>query len=465
MDLDLVVQGGTLVTSTETFRADVGIRGEQIASLGQDLRGRQVIDARDRLVMPGAIDPHVHLKMRVGDTVSSDDWRTGTLAASCGGTTTVLDFVEPRPGQSLRSALDERLAEAEGQAVIDIGLHMTLSRADSRTLAEVPEMVAAGVSSFKTYTTYDGLRLDDDGLRAAMVAVGEAGGLMMTHCEDDATLKQATRALLDAGRVEAGMHARSRPAIAETSAVKRVLALADASQTPVYIVHISTAGAAQAVVDARNRGQVAFGETCAQYLLLSEACYDLPGFEPAKFVCAPPLRAPADQSALWRSLAKGELQTIGSDHCPFNFVGQKDRGGDRFDRIPGGLPGIEARLALLYTYGVVAGRIGLNQWVEACCAAPARLFGLYPRKGSITPGADADLVVFDPGRKVALTRPRLHESVDYTPYEGMPVQGYPVMTIARGGVIVQEGEFIGAAGRGRFLRCAPPQFAAEVGGG
>lgn len=461
MDFDLVIQGGTLVTATEVVQADLGIRGERIAAVGDGLEGHQVVDARHLLVLPGAIDPHVHLNMPVGGTVSCDDWRSGTLAASYGGTTTLLDFVEPRPGQSLTSALDERLAEAEGQAVIDFGLHMTLARTDAATLQEIPGLMQAGVTSFKTYTTYDGLRLNDAELRTAMSAVGAAGGLMMTHCEDDAIVRRETRALVEAGRLGPGEHGRSRPSRAEVAAVERVLTLAAEAQVRIYIVHVSTAQAVGSVA-VRQGGPDVFGETCPHYLLLTDTCYDLPGFEPAKFVCSPPLRAPADQSSLWQALAQGQLQTIGSDHCPFNFAGQKDRGVGDFTRIPGGLPGIEARLALLYTYGVAQGRIGLTQWVDACSTATARIFGLYPRKGCLAPGADADIVLFDPGRELRLSADTLHENVDYTPFDGLPLRGYPTMTILRGQPIVRDGEFLGRPGQGRFLRCGAQAFAGEV---
>jgi dihydropyrimidinase len=288
---------------------------------------------------------------------------------------------------------------------------------------------------------------------------------MMIHCEDDQTVRRATEALLAAGRRAPGEHGRSRPAHAEVLAVERAVDLAGEADTPVYIVHISTAGAAERVAAARANGRRVYGETCPQYLLLSEASYDLPGLEPAKFVCAPPLRSRSDQAALWQGLASGSLQSVGTDHCPFNYVGQKDRGADDFSRIPGGLPGIETRLALLHSYGVRPGRLTLRQWVELCCQAPARLFGLYPRKGSLEPGADADVVVFDPQRQVTLHHGGLHERVDYTPYEGLPLTGYPVLTVSRGRVVMQDGEFTGRAGQGRFLHAAPPDFGAKTDAG
>ncbi len=453
---DLVIEGGNLVTAGDTFRADLGILGQKIAAIGFGLHGRKVIKADGSLVLPGAVDPHVHLNMPAGETRSSDDWRTGTQAACCGGTTTILDFVEPQEGESLMAALESRLAEARGQAVIDFGLHMTLSRADVSSLAQVAALVEAGVTSFKVYTTYDGLRLDDAGLLAALAAVGRVGGLTMAHCENDALLNARRQSLWVEGQLGPSQHPRSRPAEAEGEAVQRVLALAESTHARVYIVHVSTCVGAQAIARSRRRGQEAFGETCPQYLLLTDTEYERPGFEGAKYVCSPPLRTAADQSALWQALTEGTLQTVATDHCPFNFVGQKDLGLDDFTLIPSGLPGIEARLGLMYNFGVREGRFGLERWVELCSTAPARLFGLYPRKGSLMPGADADLVVFDPDRTVTLSPASLHENVDYTPYQGLRLQGYPVLTLSRGTIVMRDGEFVGPDGWGEFLRCERP---------
>lgn len=471
MMYDIVIRNGTLVTPPGVIHADLGITGERVAAIGPELRGRETIDAADKLVIPGAIDPHVHLQMPVGAVTSSDDWFSGTVAAACGGTTTVIDFVEPtmevweygsvgaqrlpRPHTPiLTNALAARRAEADGRAVIDYSLHMTLLDATPATLAEIPEVVAAGVTSFKAYTTYS-FKLADDVLVAGMAAVGQAGGMVMVHAENDAGIAYLRQRLLDAGHVEPRYHPRSRPAGMEAEAVERALALGEAAGCPIYIVHTSTSRGAEAIARARSRGQTAYGETCPQYLVLTDAEYDRPGFEGAKFVCSPPLRKAEDNATLWRLLAGGELQTVGTDHCPFFYAGQKDLGRPDapppFNRIPGGMPGIEARLALLYTYGVGAGRLSVERWVEVCCAAPARIFGLAGRKGALTVGADADIVIFDPDREVALSRAVLHEHCDYTPYEGCQLKGYPVLTILRGRVIVRDGEFTGEAGSGRFL--------------
>jgi len=307
-------------------------------------------------------------------------------------------------------------------------------------------------------------KLSDDVLVAAMEAVGQAGGMVMVHAENDAGIAYLRRKLIAAGHVEPRYHPISRPASMEVEAIARALALAEATNCPAYIVHISTGRGAAVVAGARDRGQDVLGETCPQYLLLTDAEFDRPGFEGAKFVCSPPLRKAEDNAALWNHLAAADLQTVGTDHCPFFFVGEKDLGQQDgayppFTRIPGGMPGIEFRLALLHTFGVGAGRLTLERWVEVCCTGPARAFGLSGRKGVLAAGADADVVVFDPTREVVLSRkiappgaPRFHENCDYTPYEGFRLMGWPALTMSRGEIIAQDGEFIGRPGRGRFLR-------------
>jgi dihydropyrimidinase len=455
MDFDIVVRGGTVVTAAETFAADVGILGERIAAIGESLRGAREIDARGLLVLPGAVDPHVHLQMAGDVARSSDDWETGTIAAACGGTTTVIDFVEPGPGASLPPALSARRAEAEGRAVVDYGVHMTLRSADEHVLAEVPACVAAGCSSFKTFLTYDALRLDDEAFLKALESVARARGIVLVHAENNALVQKLRAQFIAEGKTAPYYHPLSRPVAAEAEAVERALALAEIAQCPLYVVHVSTARGAESVARARSRGQIAFGETCPQYLLLTDAEYSRPGFEGAKFVCSPPLRPGSNPPALWSHLAAGDLGTVGTDHCPYFFETQKSLGREAFTEIPNGLPGIESRLALLYTFGVNASKLSLNRWVEVCCTAPSCIFGLYPRKGTIVPGSDADLVLFDPQKEVTLGRAVLHENVDYTPYEGMRLRGYPAMVLARGQLIMRDGQFTGERGRGKFLVRTP----------
>ena len=395
MIFDTVIRGGTLITPSGPVNAGLGIAGGRIAAIGFDLVGERVIDATGKLVLPGAIDPHVHLQMPAGAVTSSDDWETGTIAAACGGTTTVIDFVEPEPvgarhslheasgGEQMASAnasplldaLAARRAESEGHAAIDFGLHMTLLDPSPAALAEIPAVVEAGCTSFKTYLTYAGFKLEDDAFIAALEAVGRAGGIALVHAENDAGIRYLQAKFLAEGHMAPRYHPLSRPAGTEAEAVERALALAEIAGCPLYVVHVSTQRGAEAVSRARARGQMAIGETCPQYLLLTDAEYDRPGFEGAKFICSPPLRKAADNAALWVHLAADDLSTLGTDHCPFFYAGQKDLGAPNapppFNRIPGGMPGIESRLALLYTFGVAQGRLSLARWIDVCCTAPA----------------------------------------------------------------------------------------------
>lgn len=452
---DLIVANGTLITAEATMQADLGITAGRIEAIGRQLVGLEAIDATDMLVLPGAIDEHVHLQMPVGEFASSDDFYTGTVAAACGGTTTVIDFVEPKAGQSLVEAQAERRAEADNKVVIDYGLHMTLSRADEETLVQVPESIKAGSATFKLYMAYDGLRLDDEGLLRTLRALRAQGGRVLVHAENHHAITYLTREALAQGRTGPENHPRTRPALMEAEAIHRLLALAHVTDTSLILAHLSCALGLEQVRVARARGQTVWVETCPQYLLLDESEYRRPGFEGAKFVMAPPPRTEADRAALWGGLASGEVNTVATDHCPFFYETQKTRGLDDFSRIPGGAPGIETRLSLLYTHGVRTGRLTPERWVEVCCTEPAHRFGLAPGKGTLALGADADVVIFDPTRRVTLSVDSLHQNVDYCPYEGWEVEGYPTTVLARGEPVVQDGEFVGTAGRGHFLHTAP----------
>jgi dihydropyrimidinase len=455
MKFDLVIQNGTLVTAGDTFQADIGVRDGKIAALGQNLTGAEIVDASGLLVTPGFIDPHVHLEMPTPAGKSSDDWFTGTRAAAIGGTTTVIEFVEPEADESLIHALDIRRELAASKAVIDFSFHMSIDRVDAKTLAEIPVVIAAGLTSFKCYTTY-AMKLDDAQLLSALKAVGQAGGLTIVHSENDAIVNQLRADFIAAGQAEPRYHPLSRPAASEGEAIERVIALAQAAEAPVLIVHVSTQLGVEAIRRAQGRGQIVYGETCPQYLLLTDAGYSEPGFLGAKYICSPPLRKAADQTALWNTLSNGGFRVVGTDHCPFFYEGVKNLGRPLndpppFTKIPGGMPGIEARPALLYTYGVRAGRLTLNQWVDVCATGPAQVYQMYPQKGSLAPGADADIVLFDPEKRVTLSTEVLHENVDYTPYEGFELTGYPVKTFTRGRLIVENGELIAEEHKGQFL--------------
>jgi dihydropyrimidinase len=363
----------------------------------------------------------------------------------------LIDFVEPGQGERLEHALDARRELARSKSTIDFGLHMTITQDDEQTLQDITALCTNGCTSFKTYLTYKGLRLSDSAFLNVLSAVKKAGGIVLVHAENDAMINHLQLKYRNIKKTAPKYHALTRPTIAEGEAIQRSLAMAELVGARLYVVHTSTALGVEAIRSARRRGVAAFGETCPQYLLLTVKELSRPGFDGAKFVCSPPLRSRTDNERLWKGLADDDLQTVGTDHCPFFFKGQKDLGKDNYLEIPGGLPGIESRLALIHHYGVRTGKISLNRWVQVCATNPARLFGLYPRKGTLEPGADADLVLFNPDKKVTLTNSVLHEHVDYTPYEGFELHGYPVMTLLRGRVIVENGVFSGEPGYGRYL--------------
>lgn len=442
--MDIVIRNGTLITPGGVFPADVGIVGERIAVLGEELPGRVELDATGCYVLPGAIDPHVHLQMPVGGYVSADDFASGTVAAACGGTTTVIDFVEPAGGEPFLDALAARRAEAGGSVAVDYCLHMTVPTwhaAHPDALDELPEVMAAGVSSFKLYLAYEGLLLDDVQLYTALRAVAAVGGLPIIHCENGPLCEQLRAEALAAGHTAPRYHALTRPRQQEAEAVSRAMDIAALAGSPLYVVHVSCAKAVTRIAAARAQGEPVYGETCPHYLVLTASAFDGPHGE--RFVGSPPLRGKDDQSALWDALARGDLDVLSTDHCPFT-AGEKAGHAD-FTTIPGGLPSIEARLSLAYTLGVRAGRLTLERWVEVCCTAPARLFGLA-NKGYLAPGFDADLVVFDPQAEVVLSVESLHERVDWTPYEGMRLQGWPRHVLSRGRVVVRDGTFVGQLG-------------------
>jgi dihydropyrimidinase len=475
--LDLVVRNGTLVGACDTFEADLGIADGRIATIGQGLPAKAEIDASGLLVLPGGVDPHVHLQYPQGPqrVVSSDDWLTGTIAAACGGTTTIVDFVEAGPDETWMQAFLRRRAQAEPQAVIDYGLHMSFNRVDERSLAEVGPAVEAGVPSFKIYMAYDWLRLTDAEMLRALEALAEHGALPIVHAENHDVIRHLVQKQLAAGHVEPRWHPHVHPAAGEAEATSRALALAQIAGVPIHVVHVSAESGLDALRAARRRGQPVSGEVCPQHLLLTSRLYEEDGFGPAIYAMAPPLRSAADAEALWAGLRDGALDFVVTDHCPFT---RAQRRGERrtpafrrlpdgihaaapearwsdglpgFDRIPGGAAGIETRLALLHHFGVRSGRLSLNRFVDVTSTAAARRFGLYPRKGTLLPGADADLVLFDPEREVAITADALHQNCDSTPYEGLRVKGWPRTVLSRGEVIVRDGAWVGSTGRGRYL--------------
>ena len=455
-----LITNGTVVNADGSLLADVLVDGETIALVGQGLAARGVtaertIDATDKYVIPGAIDVHTHMELPFGGTFAKDTFETGSRAAAFGGTTTILDFAVQSKGHSLREGLDTWLAKAEGNTCVDYGFHMIMSDVTDASLAEMDALIEEGVTDFKLFTAYPGVFYSDDGaiFRAMQRAAGN-GGLIMMHAENGMAIDVVASQNADAGRTDPYYHGLSHPPVFEGEATHRVIRLAEAAGSAVYIVHLSAREALDAVREARDRGTPAYAETCPQYLFLS--LDDLRnGFEGAKFVCSPPLRPKEHWAELWKGLRADDLQVVSTDHCPFDFHGQKELGRSDFRKIPNGLPAVEDRLDLMHDGGVVGGRISRERWVEVCSTAPARMFGLAGRKGVVAPGADADLVVYDPQRRHTISARTHHMDVDYSCYEGRTVQGGSDVVLLRGKVIVEDGEYRGAKGDGRFLKRQP----------
>ncbi|HVL53297.1 MAG TPA: dihydropyrimidinase [Vitreimonas sp.] len=459
-----LISNGTIVTAEGSHEADVLVDGEVVTQIGRDLAGAGVtadetIDASGRWVIPGAIDVHTHMELPFGGTFAKDTFETGTRAAAFGGTTTIVDFAVQTQGRSLREGLDAWHAKAEGNAVADYGFHMIMSDVNDDTLAEMDQLVAEGVPDFKLFTAYPGVFYSDDGaIFRAMQRTATNGGLIMMHAENGMAIDVVAADLIADGKTDPYFHGVARYPIFEGEATNRVIRLAEAAGVPVYIVHLSARDALNEVRAARDRGAMAFAETCPQYLFLS--LEDMKnGFEGAKYVCSPPLRPADHQEELWKGLVKDDLQVVSTDHCPFDFEGQKDLGKGDFRKVPNGLPGVEDRVDLLHDGGVVGGRMTRERWVEVISTAPARLFGMYPRKGTVAVGADADLVVYDPNRKRTISAKDHHMDVDYSCYEGREVQGMSQVVLSRGAVIVRDGEFTGRKGHGRFVKRGTADFA------
>jgi dihydropyrimidinase len=449
MTFDLVIKNGTVVTAVSSFPADIGINGETIAAVGQGLSGRHEIDAAGKLVTPGAVDIHVHLQMPIGRFVSTDDFYTGTVAAAFGGTTTLIDFVETQPAETMTAAITARRALADPRVVIDYGLHMTITPADIAKLAQLPEAFAAGCTTFKLYMAY-GHRLDDGQLLRALTAVRDVGGLPVVHAENWDVILALMADNLAHGRSQPHWHPRSRPARIEAEATGRVIDLAAFVGVPLHIFHVSCTAAVERMTAARQLGLPVTGETCPQYLFLTQEVYDQPGVEGALPVCSPPIREQQEQDALWQAVSRGDLQVITTDHCPFTRA-EKATGLADYSRIPGGVPSIEMRFAAIYARGVKSGLLTAEQWVDRCCTTPAKLAGLE-KKGHIAPGYEADLVIFDPTATFLITPQTLHETAGWTPYDGLTLHGRVQTTLVRGQVVVADGELKVGAGYGRYIQ-------------
>jgi dihydropyrimidinase len=452
-----LVKNGTVVTALDTIQADVLIEDGVISAIGRGLSVEsvdRVYDAAGKLVLPGGVDVHTHMEMPFGGTVSADDFESGTTAAAWGGTTTIVDFAIQPDGTSLPATLEQWWKKAEGKAVVDYAFHMVIREWSDQIPADMDQLVKReGVTSFKIFMAYPGaLMLDDASLFKAFQQTATNGGLICVHAENGGAIDVLVKQALAAGNTGPKYHMLTRPSTAEAEATHRAIRLAEMAGAPVYFVHLSCADALEMVRAARDRSLPVHAETCPHYLFLSKEEYDRPGFEGSKYVMTPPLRAKSDQTALWQGLAGNDLQVISTDHCPFCFKGQKELGKDDFSLIPNGAPGVESRLSMIYDGGVRGGRISLNRFVDLVSTAPARMMGLYPRKGTIAIGSDADLVIFDPDATLTLSAETHHSAIDYNLYEGTEVTGIPVTVLVRGEPVLVDRQFVGKAGGGQFLK-------------
>ncbi|MGH2500024.1 MAG: dihydropyrimidinase [Candidatus Limnocylindria bacterium] len=462
-----LISGGTIVTAADTYKADVLVDGEKVALIGKRLKadGARRIDAGGKYVIPGGIDVHTHMELPFGGTFASDDFHTGTVAAAFGGTTAIVDFAVQGMGEPLAKARDLWMKKAQGKAVIDYGLHMIVRDVSDRVLREMDTMVRDGISSFKLFMAYPGVfMVDDASIFKALLRAGETGGLICMHAENGGVIDVLVKKALAEKKTAPKWHALTRPPEAEGEATGRAFRLAEmAGGVPLYVVHLSAAHALEQVRLFRDRGLPAYAETCPQYLFLSYDRYEEPGFDGAKYVMSPPLRPAWHQEELWKGLARNDLQVVSTDHCPFcmkeGFQGlpkQKELGRGDFSKIPNGAPGVETRMALLYDGGVVAGRITLNRWIELTATTPAKLMGMFPRKGTIAIGSDADIVVWDGKATQTLSAKTHHMRVDYNPYEGRRVKGKATVVLSRGEIIVEKDRFVGRKGRGKFVKRSGP---------
>ena len=458
MGFDTIIANGRVATATDTYASDIGISGGKISAIGEGLprdNASRVIDAGGKYVIPGGIDVHTHLDMPFGGTTSADDFETGTRAAAFGGTTTLIDFAIQYKGQTLRTAYDTWMQKASGKAVCDYAFHCIVTDVAAAQLEEMNALVREGVTSFKMFMAYPGVfMLDDASIFRALRTTAKNGGMVCMHAENGGAIDVIVQQALAEGKKAPKYHALTRPTTAEAEATARAIALAEMAGAPIYIVHLSCNDALEKVREARDRGLPVYAETCPQYLYLSIDNFDAPGFEGAKYVFTPPLREKWHQEKLWNGLKRDHLQVVSTDHCPFCFKEQKELGRDDFTKIPNGGPGVEHRMSLIYSGGVAKKRLSANRFVEITSTTPAKLFGLYPRKGTIAVGSDADLVIFDPKRQHTISAKTHHMRVDYSMFEGITVTGMPDVVLSRGKVIVDGDKFQGKPGAGSFLKRA-----------
>ncbi len=453
--MSVLIKNGHIFTAVDDYVADILVDEGKVRAIGIDLDAQvdRTIEAAGKYVIPGGVDPHTHLEFPFGGTVASDDFRTGTIAAAYGGTTSIVDFAVQHRGRALSEALEEWHGKAEGKAAIDYGFHMIILDLPDSRVPELDDLVRQGVTSFKMFMAYLGtVMVDDSTIFKTMVRAADNGALACLHAEHGHVIDVLVREALAQGNTAPQFHATTRPPTTEAEATHRAIRMAEIAGAPVYFVHLSCSEALEEVRAARSKQKYVYAETCPHYLTLDNSLYDQEGFEAAKYVLTPPLRDKWHQDELWKGLGRDDLQVVSTDHCAFRFSDQKTLGKDDFSKIPNGGPGIENRLSLLYTRGVESGLMDLNRLVQVFSTAPARLFGLFPRKGTIAVGSDADIVVFDPDAETVISASTHHMNVDYNLYEGMVVKGVPEVVIANGKVVIDGGNYVGSPGDGRFLR-------------
>lgn len=454
--MSLLIKNGTIATASDTYKADIYIENGVIRYIGENIEedADEVVDAKGKYVIPGGVDVHTHFNLDVGIAVANDDFYTGTIAAACGGTTTIVDHMGFGPkGCDLKHQVDLYHKYADGNSVIDYSFHGVIQHIDKNILEEMNSIFEdEGITSFKAYLTYD-YKIDDEDMVKLFKRLKELEGITTVHCENHGSIKYLREKFASEGLKTPVYHCLSRPEEAEGEAVNRMINIAKiADDAPLYVVHLSTKLGLDYIKIAREKGQKVYAETCPQYLILDKSKYELPNNEGLKYIMSPPLREKNNCNELWKGINDGYIQTIATDHCPFSFNKEKQMGKDDFTKCPNGAPGVEERIPLIFSEGVMKKKISINKFVEVCCTNPAKVFGLYPKKGSIQIGADGDIVIIDPNKEVVLTRKNLHSNVDYTAYEGIKVQGYPIMTISCGKIIVKEGEFLGHKGSGNFIK-------------
>jgi dihydropyrimidinase len=456
--MSVLIKNGRIVTAAEEYDADIFVEQDKITLIGSTLSvsADKTIDASGNYVIPGGIDPHTHLDMPFMGTVSSDDFETGTKAAAHGGTTSIIDFAIQTKGHSALEGLEIWHKKAAGKTAIDYGFHMILTDTEGDRINEIKTLIDEGITSYKLFMAYPGvLFMDDANIYRTMAAAGDRGAIICMHAENGIVIDEIVRNVVAAGKTEPKWHSLTRPTEMEAEAVHRTIAIGDIADVPVYIVHLTSSDALEQVAMARSRGQDVFAETCPQYLFLDYSYYEKKDFEGAKYVMSPPLREKWNQAELWNGLDTGNLQVVSTDHCTFRFSDQKPMGKDDFTKIPNGAPGIENRMSLIYQGGVVEGRLSMNTFVEVTSTAAAKIFGLYPRKGTIAVGSDADIVIFNPNRKetISVNNPVTHHmNVDYNAYEGFEITGISETVLARGKVIVEDCTYCGKKGDGQFLK-------------